>query len=392
MGAAFGAQHPDLKSRYTMGFILDMFAEGYSARVLEVKDRANADEVLAFKVLRWTQDFRDASLRETAQQAIITEADLLTELQDLDSVVRLRGCGFVSSQEEYPSGGKIASVDDAGELMARSREYLSLGWRPYLTLEKVPLAHSLFMYLFMRPQNHDARVVRRLPTQYALELGIQYARMLTQVHQRGIVYPDAKPEHVYWDSRAQKLKVIDWNASWKQSEQQLTPLQIAQQRRFDILMCAGYVLYPALTGLDPKTLQPPVAQPSPRAAVEARGHSLSQLELNRDPSLAPHLKEILKRAVDPHSGYESAAEFLADLEACAARLGRPGGPGPEAPDKVRDAWLMARQAMDAVLRAQDELERAKNVLNFAASLNPEDRDIRRLYTETQRFLDHRILL
>lgn len=343
---------PALTHIYTIGNFIDTYALGHYARVLDATDLRDGRQI-ALKVMRPEHCNPDDAPRWEAQ-AFVHEADLLKRLSRSSTAIRFYDCGYLSTSAEYPADGEIVSY---GTSVDAFREGLfthnAKGWRPYLALENLPRHHNL-LYL-MKPTHPDQH--RRLPTEEALNLAMQFGKLLFEAHELNIFYMDHKLEHVYWDG--QKLRIIDWNSSkWVDPN----GVQVLEQtRRKDLHnLCVG-ILYPIFTGRSPQRgdLRP---QPAGQQDVDARYADINHLDFSGEPTLSSMITDLLE--LGARQDLNNASAFLQQVEKIATHFGwefRFEHTDPtllQAREHVqlglknlRDSTELARQAREALLEA-----------------------------------------
>jgi serine/threonine-protein kinase len=166
----------------------------------------------------------------------------------------------------------------------------------------------------------------RMPHDHALHIADGVLDALDYIHANGVVHRDLKPENIMVDEH-DNVKLIDFGIAGDSAARRLTyanftatlgtpdyisPEQVKGKRgdgRSDIY-AMGVILYEMLTGKLPFT------GPSPMAAMNERLLNHPTPPSVADPSISPHLQEVLYRALerDPKNRYASAHEFRWDLE------------------------------------------------------------------------------
>ncbi len=197
----------------------------------------------------------------------------------------------------------------------------------------------------------------RLPADKAIFVAGQILQALQFAHEHNVIHRDIKPHNIVINGRGQ-VKVTDFGiaragTSAKMTEtgsilgtaQYLSPEQAKGKsvEQSSDLYSVGVVLYEMLTGRVPFEGENPVAialkhisdEPAPPQSIA--------------PEIPDNLNNVVMKALakDPGSRYQSAEEFLADLERCRARL--PVTPAPPSVDAARTAVIRppAREATDA---------------------------------------------
>lgn len=353
--------------------------QGSFARVYLADDLHDGRQV-AFKVLRAEHLILTGKSREDKYQAFVNEAQLLSVLEDDEHVMHLYGFGYLKSGPGKDFTPIPCSQD---EFAGRVQEAIASNWRPYLSLQLMSSKDSLFRLI--NQNSHGWR----LPTEEALKLSIQLAELYARIHEKHIIYWDAKPEHAYWQREDQRVVLIDWNVS-----RYLLEKESDSKRKQDVLQLGQGILFPAFIGLDFQTGKTPEAKPTStfngvrqRYVLDKPVDFYSQEEWLDGP-----VKQVLQRIV-ARNGYQSADDLLIDLQECALDLGW------ELPGKSRDGGdpqFLSHQDMVHGLgllnEAQDNLLNARNLFEQAALRFPmHDREIQRLISESTDFWKRRVI-
>lgn len=371
---------PAISDVYELGNFIDTYALGHYARVVEATDRRDG-RVIALKVMRPEHVVLDDAPRWEAQ-AFVHEADLLTRLARSNAPIRYYDCGYIDAVGDYPEGEIVSHRTD----LARFREELfsrnAAGWRPYLALEYLPRHQNLF-YLMKTSQ---AGQRRRLPTEEALNLAMQFGALLIDSHEENIFYLDHKLEHVYWDGR--KLRVIDWNSS-KLVKGDSQAHAVSQQKDVHNL-CVG-ILYPAFTGLSPRRGELR-AQPASQQEVEARYADVKNLDFSTEPTLSPRIVELLERGA--RQEFDTAAAFLQHAEQVATHFGWEFRF--QVTDTVlSDARVKVQQGLEKLRASSDLAREARELLMEAAIMDgineDTDQELRRLLKAINDYLNARVI-
>ncbi len=370
----------NLSELYHVQNLIDTFALGHYARVLEAQDRKTGKSV-AFKVMR-PEHLSDDGEIKWEYRAFPHEAELLTKLSESPHVVSLLDCGYVESADETPTNGAMVSFGlDVSAFAKQMAEYAEKGWRPYLVMPNLPRHHNLFYQ--MKPNQPNTRW--RLPSEEGLALAVQFAHFLQTAHRHYIAYLDHKLEHVYWDGS--KLTIIDLNSS-----------RFIENRanagglfRMDVHnLCVG-ILYSVFTGLSPykTTLKP---QPSNMTDVEKRYQDVTTLDFGVEPTLSADLQAVLQDGAALQIG--SVDEFLAGLQNVSALHGWDFPNYPTTPIN-REARDKLRQGLRRLRMGQDNLREARDLFRDAAILDgitPDIEDeLRRLVKAANDMLNHRVI-
>ncbi|MDX2075545.1 MAG: hypothetical protein SFZ02_03885 [bacterium] len=370
----------NLSELYHIQNLIDTFALGHYARVLEAQDLKTGKSV-AFKVMR-PEHLSDDGEIKWEYRAFPHEADLLIKLAESPHVVNLLDCGYVQSPHETPTDGEVVSFGIDGATFAKHmHDYAEKGWRPYLVMPNLPRHHNLFYQ--MKPNQPNTRW--RLPSEEGLALAVQFAHFLQTAHRQYIAYLDHKLEHVYWDGS--KLTIIDLNSS-----------RFIENRanaggffRMDVHnLCVG-ILYSTFTGLSPykTTLKP---QPSNMVDVEKRYQDVTTLDFGVEPTLSVELQAVLQGGASMQTS--TVDEFLAGLQQVSALH---GWDFPNSPTTAinREARDKLRQGLRRLRQGQDNLREARDLFRDAAILDgitPDMEDeLRRLVKSANDMLNHRVI-
>ncbi len=353
--------------------------QGHFARVYLADDLRNHCQV-AFKVLREEHLALGEREKKRKFQSFVNEARLLTELADLDHIMRLLSCGYLKADGDTEVTPLPCSLEEFTKLLP---DAMKQNWRPYLALGLLSSKDSLFRML-----DHKAGG-RRLTTEEALRMSIQLAELYAKIHSRGIVYWDAKPEHVYWQRESEQAVLIDWNVSGYTSNHDAR-VKVSE----DLLLLGQCILYPAFVGLDFVTGQTPEAKPTGTVAgVRTRlSFDRSVSFYSQDEWLDQPVKRVLQRVVS-RNGYESAQQLVDDLNECGFELGWDLSTKKHA---ERDSQVLSHQDMIKALaligNAQENLQQARLLLEQAALRFPlHDREIQRLINESTDFWKKRVI-
>jgi serine/threonine protein kinase len=362
---------------YNIGNLIDTYALGHYARVFDAVDVRTGQEV-ALKVMRAEHITPDGQPRWEAE-AFLHEADLLLDLADVPAVMNLYDCGYLESKAAHPSEGNIKSFGlNIDAFRAEFFPSLRDQWRPYLSLERLPRQDNL-LYVMKSDEQR-----RRLPTEEALDLALQFAQLLYRVHKKNIVYLDHKLEHLFWDGR--QLRLIDLNSSKRVGGIG----QPAEQQIINDLhnLCVG-ILYPVLTGQSPQkgSLRP---QPGSQAEVDRRYEEIQHLDFSTAPELSPALVELLEAGAKKQ--IPTATALLAELQRIAVRFGWSFA-GQSSSPALAQAREHMRHGLEKLRESQEAAHHAREYLLEAAILDGINEDmedeLRRLMGQISQFLNHR---
>jgi hypothetical protein len=344
--------------------------KGSVARVYSAEDLKGRTEQSspAFKVLRHEHLDLPEAKRAEKYEAFNREAELLYQLRGNPHVMGLYGLGYLKEPgtnpiQQYEVVAELTHKDLNEKTVARFRtlqaEAIANNWRPYLVLERLPKKYSL-QYLLtrnMRMERHGRSF--RLPMFEAIELTLQLADLLVELHDKDIIYWDAKPAHAYWTG--QKLILIDWNVSYP-----LTPENMkraggsneSELKELDVLILGRRFIYPAFIGRDFRGV-PLESQATPYGSIVKEMHAFYfqgdvSLHGYEDKLDAP-IRDFLARVVQSNQFF-SAVELQTDLRRSVARL---GWPIDDETDENMSQYYERKKKIIANLRAShDALEEA----------------------------------
>lgn len=344
---------PQLDDIFNVGNGIDSFAPGHYARVFEAQDKRD-NRTVALKVMRYEHLSRDDQPKREAL-AFGNEADLLSRMAIMPTVMRLIDCGYIKNADgnisDDPHGAQIESFGLSIDSFRRGVFRLSPNeWRPYLALEFLPRTTNL-LYVMRTPSPNNRW---RLPTEEGLDIAFQFADVLRAAHRQQIVYLDYKLEHLHWDGTT--LKIIDWNSSrLVENGAQV----LASQIQTDLHnLCVG-VLYPIFTGQSPMkgSLKP---MPADQATVDSRYSEINQLDFSVEPGLSISIQELLNRGA--RKLYANIDQFTDALGQSAVNFGwRPG-----ATQQARgEARQFMREALAKLRSGQEQIRAARELIREA---------------------------
>jgi serine/threonine-protein kinase len=166
----------------------------------------------------------------------------------------------------------------------------------------------------------------KLPPEKALDIARQICRALVYMHRERVVHRDLKPENILVTASGD-VKIMDFGIALDESARRLTwsglsttvgtpdymaPEQV-QGKRGDVrtdIYALGTILYEMLVG------ELPYSAPNVYGVMRAKTSADPQPPSRYDPSIDPHLEEIVLHAIErrPAARYPSAEAMLKDLE------------------------------------------------------------------------------
>jgi serine/threonine protein kinase len=283
-------------------------ARGSSARVFAgyLRGPARRSLPLAIKIMRPDQV-------DYALQLFLEEIQVLTMLRDVPGITPIVECGFIKFAEgqSLPSDESHTSAEDlsgqvirygaeqAQNLLASMDRQLSLGWLPYLGLQRRNPEYNLLRYC-------DAAYTHGwfLGLRESLTLSLQICDILQFAHDRNIVYRDHKLLHYYWDAEAHGVAMIDWNIARRE------PQGLSEaDKQFDLVQFGARGLHHIFTGR-PAQGSLPLGPNRPEDIEHASTHYPVNWTYD-DERLPNPLRTILEQTLN--QGYTQARELRQDL-------------------------------------------------------------------------------
>jgi hypothetical protein len=268
-------------------------------------------------------------------------------------------------------------------MMTEAREQR---WRPFLVLDVLDPIRSLHRRIVR--QNHHGGSTREqqfvfqkssvaLPMIEAMEIALQVADFLVDLHAKRIIYYDGKPAHLYWDGV--RVRFIDLNVSFRVGDPDLNSTGITAKDAFvtDVVIAARTFVYPAFVGLDWETGHAPASEGTRSAATprnQAAMHWRGKVDLwGQEARLDSVVVSFLRRAVQSGE-FKDAEAFRHETRKCAAALGWEfEGLQPNA--KAKRALPHKRQALEHLRQALDQFRLAEECLGQAIIFDSKDTEI-----------------
>ncbi len=358
---------------------IDVDAQGGYARVAHTKAlKAQNDRPsdCAFKVMRPVKNGSDWYVWF---QRFVDEIKILNRIFDdkdtpnkiLEMLTPIYDYGFVStelleslSQYKEPNyQSKIQQFTDLSEFINQGKKISRLEsekWCPYIVEEIVAYDDSLYRQIHKRP-HIDSKGLFRLPTGEVVHLALQLLDLVEYLYDHlEQAYLDWKPEHVYWNGKTRKVKLIDWNVT--------IPLKDdggrEQNMQNDLRNFCGAVIYTSLTMVDITTGKPIGPKPSthhnnPVKEIRDRWSTEDPVFYQSSRTLDENIKTIIRNGLNPNLGYKSPKDLRNALliysRSTGIEIDSEDGSSSQAYwlalEEIRSAQVSLREAFDNILEA-----------------------------------------
>jgi serine/threonine protein kinase len=315
---------------------IDLDTRGGYARVAQVKTHGlgTTPELCAFKLMRHEIERNQGFERFDDELRLLIQ--IMNDSNAPRAITRIYSSGFapvklsecLHSREVPDSELDIIQTGIDTQLFFETKAILEEkepgGWLPYLLVELAPYDDSLLRQIHQQPIK-DLAGLYRLPTGEVIAMAFQLLEVMDYLHlKHRRAYIDWKPEHIYWNGREKKAKLIDWNVT--------IPLDDGPGERQnihdDLRLFCGAVLYVSLTFTDPDDPSKPIGH-RPTTELNApvneirRRYSTDYPEFyQRAETLNDEIKKIIRHGLDPNQGFISTEELrLTLLEYAQRELG-----------------------------------------------------------------------
>ena len=284
-------------------------ARGSSARVfLGVLNLANGkSKQAAIKIIR-------PEKIDYALPLFWEEVQVLSVVGDLPGVSGWLECGFLRLEDHQTLPPEVASANadalngklirygthEANTFLEELGPRTEKGWLPYLALEKRPQEECLLLLC-----DEGQTKGRYLPVETGVQMAVQICAILASAHSRNVVYRDHKILHYYWETKRQKISMIDWNvAKWHPDG--LSESEI----HADLVQFGARALHHILTGR-PAPGALPVGPTRPDEIEMAPQRYAPVWTYDDSQRLSAELRNILSELLS--GGYTSASKLGEDL-------------------------------------------------------------------------------
>ena len=319
---------------YTDFSRIDLDTRGGYARVVRARTlgQSGIPEFCAFKIMR--HDLVEPQKGIDRFEGELSTLIKITQNSDFPSpITRIFDSGFVDARLSK-------NIQKPKSMMAKSHtiekvnpefEIISTGtdlhafleakaspeinrWLPYLAVELAPYDNSLLRQI--RQQSPETILNPFFfSASEIVDMAQQLLTVMEYLHkEHELAYLDWKPEHVYWDSPSQQVKLIDWNVTNKLSSG-------AERRRIvreDIRLFCGAVLYCSVALNDPEDMHRPIGpEPSSISSLQRRYWTDDPEFYERGALFDDHIKLLIKKGLDPNQGFNSLDELKEALSAYA---------------------------------------------------------------------------
>lgn len=315
---------------YTEFIRIDLDARGGYARVAQAKvvNRPNLPEYCAFKVMR-----HELMNSQTGMDRFEVEAQTLTKIiKDSDfplAITKIYDCGFVDSmvstilqkpEDLAENTYKIEKIDSELGIISAGTDFntfleiksdiekKSNHWLPYLVVELTPYKDSLLRQIHqysLDPKSYS----HLFPIGDVVSMALQLLDVMEYLQQKELAYMDWKPEHIYWDSLTQQVKLIDWNVTNVLHNNNDQKAII----REDIRLFFGAALYCSMALSDPEDMQKPIGPPPKISKSVAPHHRRYWTDepnfYERDLVFDDDIKQLVTKGLDPAQGFNTPKDI-----------------------------------------------------------------------------------
>lgn len=363
---------------YTDFFRIDLDAKGGYARVAQVKtNRQGLPNLCAFKVMRHENDYTKSIERFEEELRLLTH--ITGDAYAPPAITKIYDSGFVpvklseSLQKREPPSPDLEiistglNVQDFLDQKIRLQNEAPNEWLPFLVVELAPYDDSMLRQIHNQPREDPAGLFR-LPSGEVIVMALQLLDVMQYLHaNHKYAYMDWKPEHIYWNGRGKRVKLIDWNVTSKLGDGP----GVTQNIRDDLRLFCGAALYVSLTFVDPDDPTKPIGPrptkdlASPVPEIRQRYWTDEPDFYQRNTMLDGKIKAIIQKGLDPRQGFNSIEELKTTLfDYAETELGstkaeltlqsEPNSPYFKAISEVRMAQQQLLQAQQHIIEAVEE--------------------------------------
>lgn len=316
---------------YTDFVRIDLDARGGYSRVAQTKivNRPDIPEYCAFKIMRHELQNHQKGM-DRFEVELQTLAKIFKDENYPSAITKIYDSGFVdprvSKGLQKPNNvientHRVEKIDPEWEIISTGVDlnaFLEVKasikgntaqWLPYIVVELVPYNNSLLRQIHEYGNDPIAHP-HIFPVGEVVMMALQLLDVIEYLQQHELTYMNWQPNHIYWDSRTQQVKLNDWAG--------VKILQDNEKRtniiREDIRLFCGAVLYCSMALSDPEDMQRPIG-PAPRLDRSSLSSSLRRYwtdEPNfyeRGPLFDDHIKQLIKTGLDPNQGFDTPSEL-----------------------------------------------------------------------------------
>jgi len=317
----------DLYSNFSR---IDLDARGGYARVSQVRtlNRSVTPEYCAFKVMRHELIESQSGIKRFESE-LKTLVNITSNKNFPPAITKIYDSGFVSielsenlkkPEEMIENTGKFENTNSDLQIVSTGTDIQAFVeaknslansnlWLPYLVLELAPYNNSLLRQIRQYAIDPTANT-NLLPAREIVSMAVQLLNVMEYLQQQDLAYMDWKPEHIYWDSQTQLVKLIDWNVT----NILLNNNERNEIVREDIRLFCGAALYCSLALSDPEEMQRPIG-PNPKLSNNSisffhrRYWTDEPIFYERSSKFDNNIKQLVKKGLDPNQGFDTPQEI-----------------------------------------------------------------------------------